>query len=83
MKFWDRVEACKHENLTDYCDSRGCGTPYCDSSTVVHCRDCGVYIEDCRCGTNNGMSGWPAARWSRIQRQEDMRRWRKHQEAGA
>lgn len=56
-KFWDRVEACEHKNLTNYDVGIGCGTPMC-SSGESHCRDCGVYIETCGCMSCNGLYGW-------------------------
>ena len=61
--FWDKVMKCKHENLSpDYCEYIPCGTPYC-SGCEEHCLDCGVYISNCGCGSNYGMSGWPEKRW--------------------
>ena len=59
--FWDRVKACEHTNLTDYSYYIACSTPYC-SGNKYHCQDCGVYLSECDCMTNNGMSGWP---WKR------------------
>jgi len=62
-KFWDKVLKCKHENLDpNYYEYIGCPTPYC-SGSEVHCLDCGVFISECGCGYNNGMSGWPHKRW--------------------
>jgi hypothetical protein len=61
MKFWDRVEKCKHENLTDYFETFRCGTPYCGGQEI-HCADCGVYIDSCACTSWNGYSGWPRKR---------------------
>jgi len=62
MKFWDRVEKCKHETLTDYLEIFRCGTPYC-SAHEVHCADCGVYIESCQCTPDPGYSGWSRKRY--------------------
>jgi hypothetical protein len=60
--FWDKVEKCNHENLSDYYKTVSCPTPYC-YGYEYHCLDCGVYISKCGCGFNNGMSGWPQERW--------------------
>ena len=66
--FWDKVMKCKHENLSsNYCEPIYCGTPYCEGSEV-HCLDCGVYICECGCGVNSGMSGWPMKRWKRMKK---------------
>lgn len=63
MLFWERVEACDHENLSpDYAVGFRCGTPYCRGDEY-HCLDCGVYITKCGCGYNDGMSGWSDGRW--------------------
>jgi len=62
-KFWDKVLKCKHENLDpNYYEYIGCPTPYC-SGSETHCLDCGVFISECGCGYNNGMSGWSHKRW--------------------
>lgn len=53
--FWSKVENCKHENVR-------CVTEYCNGHES-HCADCGVYIQECGCGFNNGMSGWPKSRY--------------------
>ncbi len=46
QKFWDKVEACKHKNLSpDYCEHIPCDTPYC-GGMETHCLDCGVFITD-------------------------------------
>ena len=69
-KFWDKVLKCKHENLSpSYCEHISCGTPYCGGSEY-HCLDCGIYISECGCGYNNGMSGWSNRRWARRRRNE-------------
>ena len=59
MKFWEKAQSCKHENFyPDYHVSFSCGgTPYC-SGYEIHCKDCGIYISQCGCGWNNGLSGW-------------------------
>ena len=68
MKFWDKVEKCKHENLSPtHFGGVFCGTPYCNAGED-HCLDCGVYITKCDCGYCNGMSGWPEKRWARKRR---------------
>ena len=65
MSFWDRVDKCKHDNLyEDYCEELYCSTPYC-TGYEVHCKDCGVYISKCGCGSENGMSGWSSKRWKK------------------
>lgn len=56
---WIKAMTCKHENITDYC-VRACGI--CGGSEY-HCKDCGVFFTDCKCGSNSGMSGWPAKKW--------------------
>jgi hypothetical protein len=62
-KFWDKVSQCKHENLSpNYCEPIRCSTPYC-SGSEYHCKDCGVYISECGCRSNDGMSGWPQKRY--------------------
>jgi len=67
--FWDKVRACKHDFNGDYCKYVGeCDTPYCGSIDELHCTKCGVFRSECRCGCNNGMSGWSAARWIRRNR---------------
>ncbi len=66
QRFWDKVEACKHENLhPDYYEHIYCDTPYCGGKET-HCLDCGVFINKCGCGYNNGMSGWPNKRWMNV-----------------
>lgn len=66
MKFWDKVDKCKHDNLSPiYIENINCWTPYCEG-TETHCLDCGVYIIKCGCGFCNGMSGWPEKRWKPI-----------------
>lgn len=63
MTFWDRVEKCKHEDLSpDYSEFVACPTPYC-SGSETHCLDCGVYISDCGCHSSSGLSGWSQKRW--------------------
>lgn len=61
-KFWKKVRKCKHEHLSeDYYELLHCGTPYC-TGYESHCLDCGVYIGECGCGFNNGVSGWSHSR---------------------
>lgn len=61
--FWDKVRKCKHKNLSpNYFVPIYCSTPYCDGNEE-HCLDCGVYISECKCHYNDGLSGWPQARW--------------------
>ena len=70
--FWDKVEKCNHDNLSqNYLEPINCGTPYCNGFET-HCLDCGVYITQCDCGCENGLSGWPAKRW----RKYDDRNWK-------
>lgn len=60
-KFWKRVEKCKHEHLSpNYYELFGCIV--CHNGRESHCLDCGVFIEECACGCNNGFSGWSRAR---------------------
>jgi len=57
---WNRVASCKHENTyPDY------GIPlHCPChSYEFHCKDCGAYFTNCRCGVEVGESGWPVMRW--------------------
>lgn len=61
-KFWDKVGVCKHEATENYLENIRCSTPYC-SGSEWHCKKCGVYISECDCGSNNGMSGWNNKRW--------------------
>ena len=66
MSFWEKVKECKHENLSlNYYEFIYCETPHCKGSES-HCLDCGVYISECGCGCNNGMSGWSQKRRSRL-----------------
>ena len=61
-KFWDKVERCMHQNLSPhFLESIYCMTPYCDGDET-HCMDCGVFIQKCGCGFNDGLSGWPVKR---------------------
>jgi hypothetical protein len=70
-KFWDKVEKCKHENISpDYLGGVSCDTPYCRGKET-HCLDCGVFISDCGCGSNDGMSGWSWLRWLRYWRKRE------------
>lgn len=70
-KFWQRVRECDHESISpDYAPHVYCPTPYC-SGTERHCLDCGVYLTECKCGWNNGMSGWPWRRWLKRWKQSD------------
>jgi hypothetical protein len=73
-KFWKKVLKCEHEHLSeDYCEIFRCGTPYC-SGDEVHCLDCGVYISECGCGFENGMSGWSRNRHRTEERKRSERR---------
>ena len=72
MGFWDRALACKHESISpNYYVSFGCGTPYC-RGYQSHCLDCGVYISECGCGFNNGMSGWSHLREKRFREKKEL-----------
>ena len=71
MKFWDKVIKCKHKNLSpNYCVPIYCTTPYCDGDEW-HCLNCGVYISECRCLSNSGMSGWSYKRWRSYQKKKE------------
>lgn len=65
MTFWERVDACSHNQLSDdYCEPTGC--PMAEVGCwnhEVHCLDCGAYIASCGAGCCNGISGWSAKRW--------------------
>jgi len=75
-KFWERVNKCKHENLSpNYSVLVCCPTPYC-SGEEVHCLDCGAYSTKCGCGYMNTISGWPYRRWEK-------HLWRKRKEGSA
>ena len=56
-KFWEKVSNCKHEETANYLVSVYCDTPYCHGYEY-HCKHCGVYVTECGCGYNDGMSGW-------------------------
>jgi hypothetical protein len=62
QKFWDKVSNCKHEATDNYYIQFNCGTPYC-TVTEYHCKHCGAYIQECGCGSNDGISGWSYKRW--------------------
>lgn len=49
------MEKCKHKNLTDYSNWGHCSTEYCSGWEESHCRDCGAFLCECPCGTNNSM----------------------------
>lgn len=67
-KFWKKVAKCTHKNLSKtYYE-----TWYCDPELGCHaseekCLDCGVYISDCGCGSEQGIYGWPRKRRSRLE----------------
>ena len=64
-KFWNKVNKCKHKNISPiYYKVIFCGTPHC-SGYEEHCLDCGVYISKCGCGYCNGLSGWSTLRWKK------------------
>lgn len=59
--FWLIASRCQHLNLyLNYTSWGRCGTPYCEGWDEYHCKDCGVFVQSCPCGYNNGMSGWSA-----------------------
>lgn len=61
--FWDKAEKCKHENAyPDYLESINCTC----GGYEFHCKDCGAYVSECRCGEQSGMSGWPHKRHKRL-----------------
>ena len=62
MKFWDKVKACKHDNLSEnYVYWGDCPTTYCQW-IEKKCLDCGVFIVTCGCGYCNDLDGWPYKR---------------------
>lgn len=65
MKFWDKVDKCKHNNISqNYCETIDCSNQDISCFGVeTHCLDCGVYIAECACGSESGMSGWSQKRW--------------------
>jgi len=74
-KFWKKVYKCKHKNISpNYYEIIYCSTPYC-SGYELHCLGCGVYISECFCGYNNGMSGWPQKRWQNIRMKKERATW--------
>lgn len=58
MDLWKRAAKCNHENRTEHYRNGRCGTDYCDGWTETHCRDCGIFITACPCGSNNSFDGW-------------------------
>lgn len=72
-KFWDKVNKCDHERLSNYYVNLNCATPYCSGDEVC-CSDCGVYISKCKCGYCNGMSGWSDAQWKSYYRKKNENR---------
>ena len=69
-KFWHVVEKCDHKNLSpNYCEHIYCETPYC-SGIEEHCLDCGIYLSDCGCHSNQGISGWSNKRWLNFYRKK-------------
>ena len=65
MKFWDKVNKCRHEATANYavhvrCLHKELG---CAGGIEWQCKHCGIYITDDPCGDMTGMSGWPASRW--------------------
>lgn len=69
QNFWSKVEKCKHENRTDHSVFISCITEYC-SGDESHCADCKVYIVECGCNYNDGMSGWSQARYKSLTKKE-------------
>lgn len=61
-KFWNKVSQCKHKETDNYLVSVYCDTPYCHGHEY-HCKLCGVYVSECGCGSNSGLSGWSHKRW--------------------
>jgi len=62
--------ACNHENKSgNYFEEWHCETPYCQVFEW-HCLDCGVYVTECGCGYNNGMSGWSRHRRQSFRRKQ-------------
>jgi len=78
--FWDKVEKCDHSNISpNYYVGFSCDTPYC-SGYECHCLDCGVYISECYCGYNRGMSGWSHRRYRNFEKKQERRRKEKKQD---
>lgn len=68
MKFWDKVHKCKHKRISEnYLQLLGCSTPGC-GGYESHCLACGVFISDCPCGCESGMSGWSYKRITKSRR---------------
>jgi len=65
--FWDKVYKCKHDFYPDYVVGLSCETPYC-SGWELHCRKCGVFVQDCDYGYNRGLSGWSSYRTRKMQK---------------
>jgi hypothetical protein len=63
--FYTKVDNCEHEFSKNYSIFIHCSTPYC-VGYEYHCIKCGVYISECSCGVNNGMSGWSDKRWKQF-----------------
>lgn len=75
IKFWDKVEKCKHKNFSsDYSEDVYCGTPWCDG-VESHCLDCGVFITECDCHCEDGMSGWSIRRRMNFHRKLLRKNW--------
>lgn len=70
QKFWDKVEKCPHNNLTDHYEHYSCWTPLCPGASEVHCADCGVYITECPCHSEDGYSGWSHRKYRSWQRKK-------------
>ena len=61
--FWETVGECNHE-YSEYFKFVSCDTPYCGGQEE-RCNKCHVYMSDCGCHYNAGMSGWSSKRWSK------------------
>jgi len=67
----EAVTECRHANTyPDYAVPLGC---MC-GAMEYHCRDCGRYFTDCRCGEEAGESGWSYARAKAERRRKEVAR---------
>jgi hypothetical protein len=59
-RFWETVASCEHEHIYEryFADLGTCSTPGCGKIIEVHCRDCGIYLTECKCGKNDEFNGW-------------------------
>lgn len=55
---WRKASRCKHKHITGYVASGSCENEpnACGGWSEIHCRDCGVFVTDCYCKYNAGIS---------------------------